>query len=257
MKLQFSFLPIPEELMKSKAISWGAKHLFGIIAKVNQEKVRRSVRHFSQRMNCSSRETTRRIAELRKNNLIRVIEHKGGLNEYVINLELIQIIQTPDQTDGGKTQANSGRGGQANSGRGASHKEPINKKENVASEVATVYPSFLDKLLESNQRHIHIIGIWVREVGIELPNEAIYKSVIKRNLRPAKLLEGYKDEQIIQTIKVVKATDYIKKFTLETVGKFIDSVVAESKKQGRKIIRWEEIKTPDGIKMKPIYEISN
>lgn len=98
-KLSFSFLPIPEELMKSKALSFGAKFLFGIIAKANKESVKWSVKYLSERMGCTSRETRRRIVELKENNLIGIIPREGRVNEYFVNLELIQTIQTPDQMD--------------------------------------------------------------------------------------------------------------------------------------------------------------
>ena len=253
MKLQFSFLPIPEELMKSKAISWGAKHLFGIIAKANRERIKWSIKHFSERMDCKPRETSSRIAELRKNNLIIVGERKGKTNEYTINLELISMIQTPVQTDVGREVRNK-RGSPVRSERGASHKEHSIKEKNVSPEVATDHQSLLDSLVEGKQRHIQVIGVWVQALGWNLPNKERRDSIIKRNLRPARLLVGYKNEDIIDTINVLKNTDYLKKFTLETVGKYIDEVVSKRKSQGRKILRFEEVKKGDRVvAMRPIY----
>jgi len=97
-KLLFSFLPIPEELMKSKALSFGAKFLFGIIAKTNLEKVRFSVDYLSKRMGCSMSETKSRIKELKENNLIRV-KRTGRSNIYEVNFELVQLIQEPMSTN--------------------------------------------------------------------------------------------------------------------------------------------------------------
>lgn len=96
-KLGFSFLPIPEELMRSKALSFGAKFLFGIIAKANKENVKWSVNYLAKRMECSRREVIRRIQELKENNLIIVKQRKGKVNEYSINFQLISLIQTPDE----------------------------------------------------------------------------------------------------------------------------------------------------------------
>ena len=96
-KLGFSFLPIPEELMESKAISFGAKLLFGIIAKANLEKLEWPIQYLSKRMKCSDRQTSRRIKELKENNLILVIERDGKTSEYRVNLELINIIQSSDK----------------------------------------------------------------------------------------------------------------------------------------------------------------
>jgi len=112
----------------------------------------------------------------------------------------------------------------------------------------------LQKLLEAPQRHIRIIGIWSRETGINIDNEEIMQSLIKRNLRAATLLKGYKDEDIIETIKVVKNTEWIKKFTLETIGKFIDGVSKNSIKKGPKVVGIEQYER-DGVRYaRLIYE---
>jgi hypothetical protein len=148
MKLQFSFLPIPEELMGSDAISWGAKYLFGILAKANKENIRWSIKFLSKRMNCKPRETSSRIAELRKNNLIIVEERSGGLNTYTINLQLIQLVQTHVQTDVGGEGAKR-TGGHVRNERGASLLEPLTKEK---IKEKTLTPSQEMKLfLEDNQ----------------------------------------------------------------------------------------------------------
>ena len=120
MKLQFLFLPIPEELMKSKVISWGAKYLFGIYAKANKEKVRYSAKYLAERMGCEKREVIRRKKELRENNLILTNPRKGRVDEVSINFELVSIIQgkTPDQTDRGENGQEGGvQSGQGGTGR--------------------------------------------------------------------------------------------------------------------------------------------
>lgn len=92
MKLQFSFLPIPEEIMKSKAISDGAKLLFGIIAKVNLEEVRWRTKKLAEKMSCSDKEARNRIKELKDNNLL-IVRRTGRANIYQINLQLVNLIQ--------------------------------------------------------------------------------------------------------------------------------------------------------------------
>jgi DNA-binding Lrp family transcriptional regulator len=101
-KLGFSFLPIPEELMLDESLSFGAKLLFGIIAKANKEEVEWSVKYLAKRMKCSERETRRRIKELRDRKLITIEPRAGKKNRYSINFILVQNIQkgneqTPDQ----------------------------------------------------------------------------------------------------------------------------------------------------------------
>jgi len=119
-KLSFSFLPIPEELMQSKALSFGAKFLFGIISKANRESIKWSVNYLSRRMKCSTRETTRRITELKENNLILIFRRDGKTNEYMVNLELVQATQMPDPTPGPDDTPDQSVRGKNGQGRGDS-----------------------------------------------------------------------------------------------------------------------------------------
>lgn len=114
----------------------------------------------------------------------------------------------------------------------------------------------IEKLKQDKRRHIQIIGLWIKEMNFRPENKEQIQSIINRNLRPANLLKGYKDEDIINTIKTLKNTDYLHgHFGIETITKYIDSIVANKKTGGAKIIKWQEIRKPNGeIFMKPIYK---
>ena len=131
-----------------------------------------------------------------------------------------------------------------------------NNNNNMSDKPTFSLKDEIQKLLTDKRRHIQIIGLWIQEMGLRPENQEQVQSIIHRNVRPAKLLIGYKDEDIIETIKTLKKTDYLQNhFTLETIAKFIDNKVANRKKRGPKIIRWEEVPQPDGtIAMRPIYE---
>ena len=112
----------------------------------------------------------------------------------------------------------------------------------------------IEKLIVDPKRHIQVIGVWIREMKFAPENNQQMQSLIRRSLRPAKLLEGYKDTDIRETIQAMRNTDYLKRFTMETCLKFIDPIVAQKKKEGPRIIRFDRIQKPDGkIVMKPIY----
>jgi len=112
----------------------------------------------------------------------------------------------------------------------------------------------LEKMLDG-QRHIQIIGLWSKQMGFNIANDSMMESIIKRNLKAAVLLRPYTDQNIIDTINVLKNTDYLKKFTLETVGKFIDNVVKGNNKKGVRIVGYDNIRKEDGsIAMRPMYE---
>ena len=109
--------------------------------------------------------------------------------------------------------------------------------------------------IDKPRRDLEIIALFSKETGLQPQNKDQFNQIVKRNLRVAQTLIGYSDEDIKETIQVLRGTDYLKRFTLETVGKYIDEVVANKQKQGPKIIRFEEIIKPDGKKViRAIYE---
>lgn len=113
----------------------------------------------------------------------------------------------------------------------------------------------INKLLHDKQRHIQIIGLWIREKGLMPDNKKQLESIIKRNVRTAKLLIGYPGVQIKNTIDVLKSNNRLPKYTLETVLKYIDDVSAEKKSQGEKIVNYAYVTRKDGVRgVMPIYE---
>jgi len=110
----------------------------------------------------------------------------------------------------------------------------------------------IQRLLKGT-RHIQIIGLWIKETGLKPENHEQVQSIIKRNLRPAVLLAGYSDQDIKATIKALEKTEYISKYTMETVLKYIDEIVASKQEQGKRIIKWKQIQKDGRAFMQPIY----
>jgi len=85
----------------------------------------------------------------------------------------------------------------------------------------------IDKLLDSKSKTYNIVGHYITEKGFKFENKTQFVPFLLRNLKSAKLLNGYDSRQI------TKAFDYCKKkwpddWTLETVVKWI----AEANKNG-------------------------
>jgi len=115
--------------------------------------------------------------------------------------------------------------------------------------------SLLKIKINKPRRDLEIIALFSKETGLQPQNKDQFNQIVKRNLRVAQTLIGYSDEDIKETIQVLRRTDYLKRFTLETVGKYIDEVVANKQKQEPKIVRFEEVIKPDGEKViRAIYE---
>jgi hypothetical protein len=77
----------------------------------------------------------------------------------------------------------------------------------------------LQKLDENERREMNIIALYLRERDAEFTNKAQFQKIgIKRNLRPAKDLIDFEDEQILWGVELAKK-EYPEVWTLETVGK--------------------------------------
>ncbi len=112
----------------------------------------------------------------------------------------------------------------------------------------------LKKFQNSTRRDLQIIALWVVLNKFKPANKDQWKAIIERNIRAAGKLKGYSNEDITDTFNSLQRTDYIKKITLETISKYIDDIV-KNEQNKKKIIRWEEVKYPDGtIKMKPVIQ---
>lgn len=141
---------------------------------------------------------------------------------------------------------------------GVIEEEPVINKEkpNILDKPIFVLSEEIKKLLNSSHRHIQIIGLWIKEMGLKPENKDQLQSIVKRNLRPAMNLKGYSNETIIDTLKVLKQTPYLTKITLETVAKFIDEIVkqkAELKNQS-KLKGWKRIIKDGREYIQMIYE---
>lgn len=86
------------------------------------------------------------------------------------------------------------------------------------------------------RRDIEIIKIWIEEMKLKPENKIEYGQIIRRNIRVAQSLVGYSDGDIRKTISILKDTDYLKKFTLETVGKYIDEVKSGGFKSPKEVL---------------------
>src|SRR3990167_6423024 len=188
-KLLFSFLPIPEEIMGSKDLSWGAKYLFGIIAKVNQEDVRLSIRYLAKRMGCQDREARKRVKELTDYGLIESKSRQGRVNGYVINIGLIIGKQTPVQMDTPvRNEPPTPVRNEPPNSIDVSNKEVIAA---IAADTPFSFHKYLASMKISKQRHIQIIALYWEHADREYENAKQCQAAINRSLRPARDLAGY------------------------------------------------------------------
>ena len=73
----------------------------------------------------------------------------------------------------------------------------------------------------SKQRHIQLIGDYAEEKLLTYTTKEQWTAFIKRNLRPAKQLAPFTDDQIEAAAREMYGADYITKWSLETIAKFL------------------------------------
>ena len=96
------------------------------------------------------------------------------------------------------------------------------KKAEKANEAMNT-EEFIAGCRKSGQRHVNIVGEWADELKLngEYKTRGQWHEFLKRNLRIAKRLSVFTDEQISGAMVEVDKAEYIDKVTLETVYKFL------------------------------------
>lgn len=79
-----------------------------------------------------------------------------------------------------------------------------------------------DTLLHKNRQDIKIIAAYADAKGVEFENKQQRTTFIRRNLRAAGLLLGYPQKKIELWCRILAMLPDLPKWTLETVGKYID-----------------------------------
>lgn len=105
------------------------------------------------------------------------------------------------------------------------------KESKLNNILQTTVCDVLPELMDDKQKHIQIIGLLARAKKQIFENKEQQSSFIRRNLRPAKDLAGYEFNKIIETMQyLMENADF--KWTLETVGKYINEDLSSLKKKG-------------------------
>ena len=87
------------------------------------------------------------------------------------------------------------------------------------------FQSALEKFRESDDKRVPILAEYFEAKGYQFQNKDQHVAAVQRNIRAAKLLVGYPIDQVRQTMDHLNLNaDF--KWTLETVGKYIDERTA-------------------------------
>ena len=107
----------------------------------------------------------------------------------------------------------------------------VKKKKNDNNKTATkvadspmTLNQFYKWTTKATQRHVQIIGEYADTVKPNFKTKKQWEVFLKRNLRPARDLSHFSDEQIIDAVSDIKKAQgdgWLRKYTLETLIKFL------------------------------------
>ena len=215
----------PNELLNNKKISSRAKGLFAYIQS-KPDGWDFSTERIASQLKEGIKAVRSTLQELEKYGyLVRKLHRKENGDwrgyEYILYAEVPK--GRPPQK--GRTRMAMTPKGKDISNKDNSKKEIVKKSLRADAREE----SEIKNLLEDIQKHIQIIGLYGKAKQVIWDNKKQQQSFIKRNLRPARDLTGYDFKKIVDTMKyLIDNADF--KWTLETVGKFIDEDLDKLKK---------------------------
>jgi hypothetical protein len=81
---------------------------------------------------------------------------------------------------------------------------------------------FIEWCRKSPQRHVILIGEYADTIKVELKTKEQWDVFIKRNVRAARDLSVFDDDQISDALhKIMEQQKWLSKYTLETILKFL------------------------------------
>jgi len=139
----------------------------------------------------------------------------GGINSGIIRSKTKQNEAMLKQNEAKRTKLNKIKENKI--------KENNNKIniENIKEQISETSSEIIPNLLNDKQKHIQIIGLFVKAKKIEFSSKEELATFITRNVRAARNLKPYEFNKIADTMKyLIDNADF--KWTLESVGKYID-----------------------------------
>lgn len=170
------------------------------------------------------------------------VKTKGGVQKiktylvkdiWKINMDYYQqgVSEREPLKNKGVSESNQ-RGVQKEAKGVAFEQQRRTRKKNIEEDIAKQsfadgeFKKYLEEIKQDKQRHIQIIGLYWKYKDFIFDNKLQCSSALKRELRPAKSLIGYSDEEIINVMDWL-CDNVSFKWTLETIGKFINENLNE------------------------------
>jgi len=214
----------PNEILNHDELSLRAKGLFGFLqSKAGEWSF--STERIAGQCKESVKTIRKTLQELESFGLLkRVLNPKDEQGkwtgyDYILSIEIKRVSPKPSLPKAIGRITDRMDNGEDISNKEYSKKDIVIKNISIAetSSAGEVIPD----LLNDNQKHIQIIGLYAISKNIDFKSKKQQQDFIKRNIRPARLIDSYDLERIKETIRYLMINaDF--KWTLESVGKYID-----------------------------------
>lgn len=112
--------------------------------------------------------------------------------------------------------------------RSTENREPFSNKDNSNKDIVInnnfVFSEKLKIMDQDKDKRMNIISAYWKRKNIKFDTEDKYRVALKRELIPAGNLKPYTLEEIKRTMEHVEGLEFLSRWTLETVFKYIDDV---------------------------------
>ncbi|MHA1225107.1 MAG: helix-turn-helix domain-containing protein [Candidatus Hodarchaeales archaeon] len=218
---------------------------------VNQkQKCRPSTRTIMELTGLTQPTVLKSLKKLEEAKAISILRRSGKVSLYtLLKTKHLKNLSTKKEN---KTTKKERVGPLKKKGTNNNKEQKLNNNISKADEFS--FSTYLKEMKEK-ARHIQIIALYWEFKKYKFDNVEQARMELRRNLKAAKDLVGYDDDDIIETMKALQKTEWLHKWTLETVGKFINDIMAAKRNKEPEPVRYEEVKMPDGkIVMRAIYK---
>lgn len=101
-------------------------------------------------------------------------------------------------------------------------KKKLRKTKTAKDNGPMTRDEFVETCRKSPQRHIKIIAEYADEKKIKYTTKDQWRVFLNRNLRSARQLVPFTDQQLAEAMTKIEKADYIKRWTLETLLKYLE-----------------------------------
>lgn len=226
LKRKFKGIWIPSEVWLDTEMSVTEKCVLAEIDSLDNEKgCFASNQHFANIFRLQPRQIQNIIKALRDKDFVTL--QMVGRNKRILRVNAKNYVQRTQSITlserNGLHHSNTVRDTIRNTAQ-ADASASLKDLGNGKSEEPMDCPQFYTWTKLSKQKHIKIIGEWADTIKPDLRTRAQWGAFIKRNLRAARMLEAFSEDQLsvgFEKIEEANRKGWLKKYTLETLLKFV------------------------------------